>query len=108
MAQREPLSLILRRQRMLYLGDVARRDATDAVRGVLFDSQSSEFKQLQAIRRRGRPRKTCIQDVLKDCLEAAGTKERLNEFFKQTTGELNMNQMSEWRRLVMKWPGDRR
>ena len=58
MAQREPLSLILRRQRMLYLGDVARRDATDAVRGVLFDSQSSEFKQLQAIRRRGRPRET--------------------------------------------------
>ena len=65
-AARQPLSELLAKERTTYLGQVAQRDGTDFVRCSIFEADTNKIKVTAAKRRRGRPRKCWMTEVMRD------------------------------------------
>ena len=90
-----PLSHTVLKQQMLFMGKVARRDAHDPVRQAVFDGDGFDIKQAAGPRSRGRPRQQWGPCVHKNCLQVAGSKESLAQYFRAERGTA-----AEWQRIV--------
>ena len=85
-ARAVPLSVLLRRERLIYMGQIARRPAKDPVRNMVFKPGCLELRLSLAERRRGRPRQEWNTMVLNDSLLVAGSAEELKCFFSAAEG----------------------
>ena len=94
-ARQQPLTDLLRKQRMIYIGEVARRPATDCIRNLIFEFNSTKTKYGSKPRPRGQPRKNLVNEVMRDCLALAGSQSALNKMFYATPAAT-----AAWRRAV--------
>ena len=90
-----PLTDTLRKERMIYMGHIARRSYNDCVRNVVFEDGSTNIRSIDAKRPRGRPRRKWTDEVMRDCLTTAGSQRALHEFFQATPAA-----SAAWRRAV--------
>ena len=96
--QQTPLSHSLARRQMLYMGHLARRPDEDPVRSSVFEPGGLVLKSLLGKRRRGRPRQSWGPMVLKNCLNVAGSHERLADYFRREGGAAR-----RWEQAVKAW-----
>ena len=65
------------------MGNLARRPDEDPVRQAIFEAGSVDLRGLPGKRRVGRPRKRWAPAVMEACLQAAGSKENLENLFRR-------------------------
>ena len=85
-ARAAPLSLLLRRERLIYMGHVARRPANDPVRNMVFQPGCLEPRLALGQRRRGRPRQEWNTMVFNDSMLVAGSTKELKRFLSAVEG----------------------
>ena len=93
------LSSVLKQQRMLYLGVLARRGSEDVVRRAILEPGSLDLRSSDGPRKRGRPRKAWARDVMRDCLEAAKGQANLEYYC-----SADPCAAAAWRRTVLQGP----
>ena len=90
-----PLSDLILKQQMLYMGKLARRHGADPVRQTVFGQGYIELKPALGAWARGRPRQQWGPCVLARCLSLAGSEAKLTEYFSDLPGAA-----AGWQRLV--------
>ena len=100
MAGEEKLSVRLARRQMLFMAQLARRPGSDPVRCRVFEPGTLELRKPAGRRQRGRPRETWGHLVLRNCLEVAGSRGRLADYFRPAGGAVR-----DWELAVTAWSG---
>ena len=80
----KPLSVNLKRQQLLYIANLARREHGNVLRNCIFEPNSFTLKQHVGPRRRGRPRITWAGAVFDMAVSIAGSEESLAQFWANT------------------------
>ena len=68
---------------MIYMGKVAQREDGDPVRQAVFENGAIDLITDKGTKRRGRPRQCWRSTVFKACLEVAGSRSNLENYFNQ-------------------------
>jgi hypothetical protein len=80
------LSLDLKKRRLLYIAELARKPSNDVLRSIIFQPDSLDLKVVTGPRKRGRPRTTWAGAVLKEAEVVAGDRDRLKMLWANTPG----------------------
>ena len=80
-AGQHPLSKRLLKEQMMFIGRLARRPHNDPVRNAVFEPYSFVLRPLDGPRKVGRPRLAWGTTVYTECVQLAGTRERLASYW---------------------------
>ena len=97
MAGKDKLSDGLVRQQMTLMGKIALRPNDDVVRKSIFLSNNIALRPLPGPAKRGRPRIRWPVHILSKCVRAAGSHERLLDYW-----HLNISSFVAWKSHVRK------
>ena len=89
------LSQQVRRQQLLYLGDVARMPSGSVIRDTIFQPNSFKLVKANRPRRRGRPRNTWAGQLFNEAISIAGREQCLSTGWSRTPSAKYL-----WRKLV--------